>query len=249
MLRNVVCRDMRHNEIATGRHGSLQLVYDPIGIVIISDEMQDGDEQDSNRLIQIDEGLQGRMPDDLTGIAQITVNCNGQGILDEKGLRVRYHDRIIINVQDARVRLKANAMDLSLISVGGQLSGRASWSGLVVAERYGYWRGPGVAPGRAAGSTSGCFGQGIREGGGQAAAGAQTLTWAAAVRVATPRPAAGNAGRVLVLRSRCLFRLVTMRRLPRSCRALRCRAAMMAAGRLAVAVPDRVLSRRRGGRR
>ena len=104
---------MRHNEIATGRHGSLQLVYDPIGIVIISDEMQDGDEQDSNRLIQIDEGLQGRMPDDLTGIAQITVNCNGQGILDEKGLRVRYHDRIIINVQDARVRLKATAVPRS----------------------------------------------------------------------------------------------------------------------------------------
>ena len=83
-------------------------------------------------------------------------------------------------------------MDFRLISVRGQLSGRASSSGLVVAERYGYGRGPGVAPGRAAGSTSGCSGQGIREGGGQAATGAQTLTWAAAVRVATPRPAAGN---------------------------------------------------------
>ena len=67
-------------------------------------------------------------------------------------------------------------MDFSLISVRGQLSGRALSSGLVVAERYGYGRGPGVAPGRAAGSTSGCFGQGIREGGGQAATGAQTLT-------------------------------------------------------------------------
>ena len=111
-----------------------------------------------------------------------------------------------------------NAMDFSLIRVRGQLSGRASSSGLVVAERHGYGRGPGVAPGRAAGSTSGCFGQGIREGRGQAAAGRQMLTWAAAVRVVTPRPAAGNAGRVLVLRSRCLSRPVTMRRLPRSSR-------------------------------
>ena len=52
-------------------------------------------------------------------------------------------------------------MDFRLISVRGQLSGRVSLSGLVVAERYGYGCGPGVAPGRAAGSTSGCFGQGI----------------------------------------------------------------------------------------
>ena len=87
-----------------------------------------------------------------------------------------------------------------------------------------------VSLGRAAGSTSGCFGQGIREGGGQAATGAQMLTWAAAVRVVTPRPAAGNAGRVLVLRSRCLSRPVTMRRLPRSCRVPWCRAAVMAGG-------------------
>ena len=59
-----------------------------------------------------------------------------------------------------------NAMDFRLISVRGQLSGRVLSSGLVVAERYGHGRGPGVAPGRAAGSTSGCSGQGIREGGG-----------------------------------------------------------------------------------
>ena len=40
-------------------------------------------------------------------------------------------------------------------------------------------------------------GREFSEGGGQAAAGAQMLTWAAAVRVVTPRPAAGKAGRVL----------------------------------------------------
>lgn len=39
-----------------------------------------------------------------------------------------------------------NAMDFSLISVRGQLSGRALSCGLVVAERYGYGCGPGVAP-------------------------------------------------------------------------------------------------------
>src|SRR5882757_6511888 len=98
---------MRYNEIATGRHGSLQLAYYPVGIVMISNEVQDGDEQDSNGLIEIYERLQGRMSDNLPGVAQVPVNCDSQGILDEQGLRMRYHDGVVINVQYARVRLNA----------------------------------------------------------------------------------------------------------------------------------------------
>ena len=59
----------------------------------------------------------------------------------------------------------------------------------MVAERYGYGRGPGVAPGRAAGSTRWqgrgacreCGGRGIWAG--QAAICWQMVIWAAAVRV------------------------------------------------------------------
>src|SRR6266566_3797063 len=76
----------------------------------------------------------------------------------------------------------------------------------------------------------------------QAARGMHGLTWAIAVRVVMLRPALGKAWRVLVLRSRCRLRSMTMRRLPRACRVARCKAAVMGAGRLAVAAPDRMLA-------
>src|SRR6266567_3692779 len=71
---------------------------------------------------------------------------------------------------------------------------------------------------------------------GQAASGPQTLIWARAVRVVMLRPALGNAGRALVLRSRCRSRSMVMRHL-----AIWVRAASRAAsaGRLAVAVISR----------
>ena len=84
---------------------------------------------------------------------------------------------------------------------------------------------------------------GGRGGLGQAAAGVQTLSWAIVVRVVMARPAAGKAWRGLVLRSRCRWRSMTMRRLPRTRRVSRWKVAVMAAGRLAVAAPERVLAR------
>jgi len=80
-------------------------------------------------------------------------------------------------------------------------------------------------------------------GGGQAAAGMQTATCAGAVRVVMARPAAGNAWQVLVFRSRCRWRSMTIRCLPRPRTVSRCRALVIGAGRLAVAAPDRVLAR------
>jgi hypothetical protein len=44
-------------------------------------------------------------------------------------------------------RVHDNAMDFSMIRGSWPASGLTSSSGLVVAERYGYGRGPGVAPG------------------------------------------------------------------------------------------------------
>ena len=69
----------------------------------------------------------------------------------------------------------------------------------------------------------------------------QTVMRAGALRVGVPRPAAGNACRALVLRSRCRSRSMVTRRLPRSRRVPLRRAVMMAAGRLAVAHPLRTV--------
>src|SRR5260370_715537 len=80
-------------------------------------------------------------------------------------------------------------------------------------------------------------------GGGQAAAGMQTATCAGAVRVVMARPAAGNAWQVLVFRSRCRWRSMTIRCLPRPRTVSRCRALVIGAGRLAGAAPDRGLAR------
>ena len=95
---NLVRCDMRHDEVATGRHGGFQLFHYFVGLVNVADEMEDGDEQDGDRLIEVYEGLQGRMGDNLGGISQVTVNCDDKGVLDEKGLRVRYDDGIVIDV-------------------------------------------------------------------------------------------------------------------------------------------------------
>src|SRR5260221_4197487 len=78
--------------------------------------------------------------------------------------------------------------------------------------------------------------------GGQAAAGVQTATCAIAVRVVMARRAAGNAWQVLVLRSRCRWRSMTIRRLPRARTVSWWKAPAIGAGRLAVAVPDRMLA-------
>ena len=130
------------------------------------------------------------------------------------GEGAKYWMRVCSEIKNRGTR---NAMDFSLISVCGQLSGGR--------YRRGWWLRSVTGIGAARVSLLGgqpvprpAVRARIRGGGGQAAAGAQMLTWAASVRVVTPRPAAGNAGRVLVLRSRCRFRPVMTRRLPRSCR-------------------------------
>src|SRR6266545_2729799 len=58
-----------------------------------------------------------------------------------------------------------------------------------------------------------------------------------------PCPAAVKAWRALVFRSRCRWRSMTMRRLARARRVSRWKAPAMAAGRLAVAAPERMLAR------
>src|SRR5260370_22596993 len=67
-------------------------------------------------------------------------------------------------------------------------------------------------------------------------------SWAIAVRVVMSRPAPGKAWRVLVLRSRCRLRSMMIRRLPRARRVSWWKVPVMVAGRLAVAVPDRMLA-------
>ena len=102
-------------------------------------------------------------------------------------------------------------------------------------ESDGGWRAsryPGLAPGRRpvprAGGVTG-------ETGGQAARGGQMLIWAGAVRVGRRGPACGKHGRALVFRSRSM---TTRRRArPASARSRLARAS--AAGRLAVAAPER----------
>ena len=71
--------------------------------------------------------------------------------------------------------------------------------------------------------------------------GPQMVILAGAVRVVVPRPAAGKACRALVWWSRCRSRSMLTRRLPRSRRAVPRAAAVSGAGRLAVAVPVRVV--------
>src|SRR5271165_664094 len=80
---------------------------------------------------------------------------------------------------------------------------------------------------------------------GQAARGPQTVILAGAVRVVVPRPAAGNACRVLVLWSRCRSRSMVTRRLPRSCRTASRVAAVSGLGRLAVPLRALVMAARR----
>src|SRR5260221_11544179 len=78
--------------------------------------------------------------------------------------------------------------------------------------------------------------------GGQAAAGVQTATCAIAVRVVMARRAAGNAWQLLVLRSRCRWRSMTIRRLPRARTMSRWKAPALGTGTLAVDAPDRTLA-------
>src|SRR5258708_4904574 len=124
---------------------------------------------------------------------------------------------------------------------------------MAVGERDRHGCGPAVAPGGRPVPHPAVSGgdKGVVTGraGGQAA-GMQTPMRAVAVRVLrSPRPAPGKPCRALVFRSRCRFRSMTVRHLPRARSVPRREAAVMAAGRLAVAAPDRVLARtaRRGG--
>ena len=75
--------------------------------------------------------------------------------------------------------------------------------------------------------------------GGQAVRGWQMLISAGAVRVARRGPPGGKPGRALVLRSRCRCRSTWTRRRARPARMASRFAAVRAAGRLAVAAPDR----------
>src|SRR5215831_19788391 len=74
---------------------------------------------------------------------------------------------------------------------------------------------------------------------GQAVRGWQMLIWAGAVRVASRGPPDGKARRALVLRSRCRCRSTWTRRRARPAKMALRFAVVRAAGRLAVAAPDR----------
>ena len=76
---------------------------------------------------------------------------------------------------------------------------------------------------------------------GQAATGTQTLIWARAVSAGTCGPPGGKLSRVLVVRSRWRLRSMSTRRRARLARALSRFAVIAEAGRLAVAVPARVV--------
>ena len=76
---------------------------------------------------------------------------------------------------------------------------------------------------------------------GQAATGTQTLIWARAVSAGTRGPPCGKLSRALVVRSRWRLRSMSTRRRARLARALSRFAVIAEAGRLAVAVPARVV--------
>src|SRR6266704_2583248 len=76
---------------------------------------------------------------------------------------------------------------------------------------------------------------------GQAAMGTQTLIWARAVSAGTRGPPGGKLSRALVVRSRWRLRSMLTRWRARLARALSRFAVIAEAGRLAVAVPARVV--------
>jgi hypothetical protein len=92
----------------------------------------------------------------------------------------------------------------------------------------------------AGGFCGGCDQMEPGEAAGQAAMGPQTLIWALAVAVARCGLPGGKLVRALVFRSRCRFRSVSPRRRARSARMASRLAPVSAAGRLAVAAPERV---------
>jgi butyryl-CoA dehydrogenase len=97
---------MRDGEIAARRQDVDQRSHDVLGIVVVSEEVQEGYQHEGDRLIKVKDAVQCRVIDDLAGLAEVRQDERGGAgpVAGHQRPRVREDDRVVVHVDDPAVR-------------------------------------------------------------------------------------------------------------------------------------------------
>jgi hypothetical protein len=109
-------RDVRQRQMAAWRHGGSQHADDLVGMLVVGDEVQRGQDQDGDGLAEIDHLAHVRVHEQLPWRAQIALDNRDALVFREQRLRMPDHHRVVIDINHPRggSRLLSDLVDVSL---------------------------------------------------------------------------------------------------------------------------------------
>jgi hypothetical protein len=109
---------MAEHQVAAGCERVAQRRHDRPGVVGVSNELQDGDEQQPDRLAEVDPALRDRVGQDFFRFAQVGLDNGGVLVTRQDGLAVRDGHRVDFSAGHAGARVGLLG-DLVHVALGG----------------------------------------------------------------------------------------------------------------------------------
>ena len=103
-LGDFVRRGVGYRDVAAGRERGQQLGDDPGRVGLVGDEVQDGQEQQRDRLVEVDQLAQRGVGQDRVRLEHVPPDHRGAGDAVQHAAGVRQHDRVVVDVDDPGLR-------------------------------------------------------------------------------------------------------------------------------------------------
>src|SRR5215475_12713419 len=95
---------VRKGQVAAGRQGVPQPSHDAGRILLVGYEVEDGHEQDRDRLLEVDPTFRRCSPQDRVGVTQVALDRQGSVADCQQSPRVHQHDRVVVDVDHPGLR-------------------------------------------------------------------------------------------------------------------------------------------------
>ena len=118
-LRKALRTGMRHHQIAAGRHGVPKPGHDPNGVLDVGDGVQDGHQQDRDRVAEIDERPQLRAIQQLPWSAQVRLDDGHPVGAGQQRPAMEEDDRVGVHVEHPGIG-RDLMRDLMHVALGGK---------------------------------------------------------------------------------------------------------------------------------
>ncbi len=118
-LRMEVRGGMRQHQEAARRHRVPQPGHDPGRVLLVSEEMQDGDQQHRHRLGEVEQPSHLGMAEDHLGLSQVRQHGDRGGVVGQQRVGMHVHDRVVVDVGHAHIR-RDSLGDLVDVALGRQ---------------------------------------------------------------------------------------------------------------------------------